>query len=72
MIAENVVVVRCHWNWWFRTFCPGRNDGLLFLGLRADSFTVFRTFGQRIVVVALVHSYFLDRILAIPRIQSHH
>jgi len=67
MIAENVVVVRCCWDWRFRTFCPSRNDGLLLLNWHA-SFHFFGSFCRRIAVVALVQSYLLYSVLAISGI----
>jgi hypothetical protein len=57
--------MRCCWDWWFGTLCPGRKNGLLLLDCHASSFTVSRSFGQRVVVLALVHSYLLDHIFAI-------
>jgi hypothetical protein len=72
MITNNVVFMRDGWDWWFGALCSGRNNGLLLLNWHAGSFTVFHSFGQRIVVVALIHSYLLDHIFAIACIQSHH
>ena len=62
------------WGGWFGAFCLGRNDGLLLLllGWQTSSLPIFGSFGQRIVVLALMHSYLLDRILAVACIQSHH
>jgi hypothetical protein len=64
--------MRWCWSGWFWAFSPGRNYGLLLLRGQTGSFGIFRSFGQRIVVFALMHSYLLDRILAIAGVQSHH